>query len=148
MIKLTIELVPKTSWYNNVRSKISKSEWDVIRNLSYKLAGHKCEICSATGRMECHEIWEYNETDLIQRLTGFVCLCKDCHRVKHPGLAKLKGEELLVEQQLMKVNNMTEYEAINYLMESFKTWENRNRYKWMIDISYVNEYLQLNSGKL
>ena len=32
-MKLTIELVPSTSWYNNV----TKNEWDIIRKKSYEL---------------------------------------------------------------------------------------------------------------
>ena len=29
-MKLTIELVPQTAWYSNVRSNVSKAEWDVF----------------------------------------------------------------------------------------------------------------------
>lgn len=30
-MKLEIELVPKTSWWNNLRKILPKSEWDKIR---------------------------------------------------------------------------------------------------------------------
>ena len=66
--KLTIELVPQTSWYTNVRSNVSKEQWDVIRKKCYAQANNVCEICGDTGKnqgykhnVECHEIWEYNE---------------------------------------------------------------------------------------
>lgn len=43
--KLTIELVPGTSFFNNVRSAVTTSEWNVIKKKCYKKAGYKCEIC-------------------------------------------------------------------------------------------------------
>ena len=59
-MKLTIELVPQTAWYSNVRSNVTKSEWDVLRKACYKAAGYKCEVCSGKGPkhpVECHEMW-------------------------------------------------------------------------------------------
>jgi 5-methylcytosine-specific restriction endonuclease McrA len=53
---LTIELVPKTAWYTNVRSNVSKKEWDRIRKKSYQNAGHVCEICGDTGLNQNHSI--------------------------------------------------------------------------------------------
>ena len=32
-MKLTIELVPSTAWYSNVRSNVSKEEWDKIHDI-------------------------------------------------------------------------------------------------------------------
>ena len=61
--KLTIELVPKTSWFTNLRSLVSKEQWDKIRNKVYWKAGYKCEICGSKGPkwpVECHEIWHYD----------------------------------------------------------------------------------------
>jgi hypothetical protein len=48
-MKLTIELVPKTSWYSNVRSNVSKDEWDKIKKKCYIKANYKCEICNGIG---------------------------------------------------------------------------------------------------
>ncbi len=42
--KLTIELVPSTSWYKNMRS-ISPKSWDLIRSSIYKRAKYRCEVC-------------------------------------------------------------------------------------------------------
>ena len=41
---LTIELVPSTSHYTNVRTILPKKEWDRLRKESYKKANYKCEI--------------------------------------------------------------------------------------------------------
>ena len=145
--KLEIELVPETCWYSNVRSEVSKSTWDKLRKECYKRANHKCEICSDTGLnqgfkwpVECHEIWHYDDNKKHQKLIGLISLCPHCHKVKHPGLASMKGETHIVISQLMKVNNISRLEANEYLSQSFKIFENRSRYKWSSDISYIDNY--------
>jgi 5-methylcytosine-specific restriction endonuclease McrA len=145
--KLTIELVPKTAWYTNVRSNVSKSEWDRIRSKSYTLANNVCEICGETGKsqgykhnVECHEIWEYDDTNKKQTLIGLVSLCVFCHKCKHPGLAQINGELNIVINQLMKVNNITKNDAEKLLDEAFNLWRERSKHKWTLDISYIENY--------
>jgi hypothetical protein len=144
---LTIELVPKTSWYTNVRSHVSPEEWDIIRKKSYTFADNKCEICGDNGtnqgvrhRVECHEIWHYDDEKKKQTLKGMISLCPNCHKTKHVGLAQLRGEEDIVVRQLMKVNNMTEDEAYDYIDRSGQKWIERSQYDWELDISILNEY--------
>jgi hypothetical protein len=144
-MKLTIELVPRTSWYNNVRSNVSKSQWDEIRSDTYTNAKHKCEVCGDTGKnqgyihnVECHEIWEYDVYNHLQTLKGFVALCPLCHKTKHPGLAQINGEENLVISQLMKVNGMDEFEANNYLHDVMLIWDERSVFEWTVNISYLS----------
>lgn len=146
--KLTIELVPETSWYNNVRSNVSKEEWDYIRKKCYKKANYKCEICGQTGKsqgfkhpVECHEIWDYNDDLKIQKLTGLIALCPHCHKVKHSGLALMQGETEIVINQLMEVNKMNPTEALEYLNKAFALWEYRNNFDWDLDITYLDKYL-------
>lgn len=148
-MKLTIELVPSTCWYSNVRSNVTKEQWDVIRKKSYKLAENKCEICKDTGRnqgvkhfVECHEIWEYDDKNKKQRLIGLIALCPFCHKTKHVGLAQINNEEEIVIKQLMKVNEMTREDAVNYIKESFVVWSERSMHEWELDISYIDEYLK------
>lgn len=76
-MKLTIELVPATSWGNNLRSRLPKKSWNAIRKRVYKEADFKCEICGGVGKrhpVECHEVWEYDDVNHIQSLVGFVAL--------------------------------------------------------------------------
>jgi hypothetical protein len=140
--KLTIELVPQSSWYNNVRSNVSKNEWDRIRKKSYKLANSRCQICGLFLPLECHEIWQYDDDTCIQKLIGLIALCRDCHRVKHPGLARIRGEEQKVLSQLRKINKMAMLEAIKYLEESFKKYEERSLKTWKLDTNYLKEYMK------
>ena len=86
--KLTIELVPATSWYANLRKLIPKADWDKLRRQVYARYGHRCGVCGASNtRLNCHEIWKYEQRKRIQRLLGFIALCDLCHHVKHIGLA-------------------------------------------------------------
>jgi len=147
--KLTIELVPETAWYSNVRSNVTRTEWDKLRKECYRRAGHKCEICSSTGLVqgfkwpvECHEIWDYNDETHIQKLIGLISLCPLCHKVKHPGLAGIRGESDLVIKQLMHVNEMSKYDATRYVSSAFRIFEQRSEHKWECDITYLNNYLQ------
>jgi len=145
--KLTIELVPQTCWYTNVRSNVSKSEWDTLRNICYDRANHICQVCGSSGKnqgykhnVECHEIWQYDDVNKIQTLTGLVALCPVCHKCKHAGLAQIKGESNIVINQLTKVNNISEKKAIEYLNKTFKIWKERSQHNWSLDISLINDY--------
>jgi len=57
--RLTVELVPSTCWYTNVRSNVSKAVWDRLRRRVATDAGKSCEICGGRGGrwpVECHEV--------------------------------------------------------------------------------------------
>jgi 5-methylcytosine-specific restriction endonuclease McrA len=145
-MKLTIELVPQTAWYSNVRSNVTRGEWDKIKKESYQKADHKCEVCGDVGtnqgfrhKIECHEIWDYNDETHKQTLTGMVSLCPRCHSTKHYGLAQIKGKEKEVKKHLMTVNQIDKDEAEKYVEESFMVWEERSKFEWELDISYLNE---------
>ncbi len=146
-MKLTIELVPRTSWYNNVRSNVSDERWNELRTHSYNKAKFCCEICDETGedqgfdhKVECHEIWEYDEYKHVQRLAGLIALCPLCHKVKHAGLAQMQGDlDKVVIPQLMKVNNMSEFDANNYFYDSIDIWNDRSVFEWNVDISWLEK---------
>jgi hypothetical protein len=148
MEKLTIELVPTTSWYDNVRNVVSKEKWDVIRFTSYRLANNKCEICDDTGKnqgynhnVECHEIWEYNDKTNMQTLVEFISLCPYCHKTKHAGLAEVNGELDIVYNQLIKINDMSLVEAKDYVQQAFKLYVKRSIVTWGVDIKYIDKFL-------
>lgn len=153
-MKLTVELVPKTCWYTNVRSNVTPDEWDVIRKKCYKEAGNKCEICGDTGKnqgvkhnVECHEIWDYDDENRIQKLIGLIALCPYCHKSKHVGLAQMNGEEHIVIEHLAKVNNITISEAVGHIDDSFMIWDERSKHKWELDISYLETYMMDDNDK-
>jgi len=90
--KLSIELVPKTVWYKNLRNMVKRSVWDNLRRGAYAKYGYRCGICGASKQqLNCHEIWDYDDETHIQTLTGFIALCNLCH---HQYLRQLSGETI------------------------------------------------------
>ncbi len=140
--KLTIELVPETSWFSSVRSKVSKKDWDIIRRDVYKKADYKCEICGGVGErypVACHEIWKYYDDSNIQRLYGFISLCPSCHEVKHMGFANVRDRGDIATEHLAKVNNWPANDASRYVKAAFKKWCERSTFEWEIDLSLLDE---------
>ena len=141
---LTIELVPSTCWYSNVRSELTRAQWDQLRKASYQKAGYVCEICGGHGPkhpVECHEIWEFNDDARTQKLTGLISLCPRCHEVKHIGLAGKRGRSREARSQLAKVNNWSLAQAQQYIDDSFVVWSKRSEHEWTLDISWVEDNL-------
>ena len=86
-MKLGINLIPKSSWYKNLRSEFSKKRWDVLRKECYKKANYICEACGGKGDkwpVECHEVWDFSKIG-IQKLIRLIALCPLCHKCQHPG---------------------------------------------------------------
>src|SRR5665213_3542260 len=136
MKPLGINLIPRTSWYNNLRSMFSKEDWDILRKDCYKKAGYVCEICGGRGDkwpVECHEIWDFSEWG-VQKLVRLIALCPLCHKCQHPGLAQINGEFEDCVKHYMAVNKVSEKEARKDFNEAFKVWQERNETDWELDI--------------
>lgn len=137
-LKLTIELVPSTSWWKNLRAKIEKEKWDEVRRSTYAKYDYKCGICGSKGRMNCHELWEYNDVSHVQKLKGFIALCDMCHHVKHIGLVGILASEGKLDydgvvQHFMRVNNCTREKFEKHKNKAFEIWEERSKYKWKLE---------------
>ena len=148
---LSVELVPSTCWFSNVRDHVPKKTWDSLRKSTYKKANYHCEICGGRGNkwpVECHEIWHYDDINHLQTLLGLTSLCPSCHRVKHIGLAGLQGHADEAEAHLTKVNGWNSDETDNYLESVWNTWEERSSHQWTFDLSHLLAYgIQINSKR-
>jgi hypothetical protein len=147
---LTIELVPKTAWFSNLRSELTPSQWTTCKNFVRKRSGDRCEICGGRGPrwpVECHEIWNYVDVTRVQRLDGLIALCPDCHMVKHIGMAEVRGLMPEALMHLMKVNEWDEGDAYQYVALSFQIWAERSRYDWDLDISWLEAHLRITPGR-
>jgi len=138
-MKLEIELVPKTSWWNNLRKSLHKSEWDKIRKKIYSDYNHRCGICGDSSRISCHEIWSYNDDKHIQRLDGFIALCNMCHHVKHIGLAGILANKGRLDydkvvEHFMHVNDCSQNDFLTHRAEAFQIWEERSQHQWDIEL--------------
>ena len=146
MGRLTVELIPRTLFFSNVRTLLPKKYWNIIRKDSYDKADNKCEICGDTGKnqgyghnVECHEIWDYNEEKKVQKLLGLVSLCPKCHQVKHFGRTSAIGKQPEAFKHMEKVNNWNHKQCLDHLKVAMSEWMERSKYKWFIDLSYLNE---------
>jgi 5-methylcytosine-specific restriction endonuclease McrA len=145
-IKLTVELIPKTCHYSNVRTSIKSSDWDKIRLYIYEKAQYKCEICGDTGlkqgykhSVECHEIWKYNDKKKIQKLIGFMALCPLCHQVKHAGRSMAMGKQNQLIQRIRKINQWDQSRVDQYLAESFEVNKERSTHEWALDLKLISK---------
>lgn len=137
-LKLTIELVPETSWCNNIRNTVSKSVWDHIRKKAYSEYHNKCGICGVSGQLSCHEIWDYDDTTHVQSLKGFIALCNPCHMIKHIGMAGILAKQGKLDlnklmQHFIAVNNCDSKEFEKHVGMAFDAWEKRSKYQWSIN---------------
>lgn len=150
-MKLTIELVPQTAWFKNLRSLLTASEWDTVRKKCYREANYCCEICGGVGPnhpVECHEKWEYDHVNHVQTLTGLIALCPACHEVKHIGFASVRGRYYEALEHLAKVNGWILEEARDYAENAMNEWEERSRHQWKLNTEFLNEYKKEESEKL
>jgi hypothetical protein len=144
--KLTVELIPSTCHFSNVRTTVTPKEWDKIRHLSYEAADHKCEICGNIGtkqgykhKVECHEIWEYDDVNHIQKLIGLISLCPKCHQVKHIGRAIAIGKKDECYRHLIYVNKWTIEQVQNHVLTSFELHKERSKHEWTLDLSLLTK---------
>lgn len=142
--KLTIELIPTTCHFSNVRTMVTPKDWDKLRFASYELANNKCQICGDNGlnqgykhKVECHEIWEYDDINHIQKLTGLISLCPTCHQVKHIGRAIAIGKQKECFKQLAKINNWNQEQILLHITSSFELHKKRSKFQWTLDISIL-----------
>lgn len=140
-VKLTIELVPRGAWFNNLRAILPSWQWDRLREHTYRRVGYQCEICGGTGQshpIECHEKWEYNDEKHVATLVGLYGLCPACHECKHMGLAQMRGRLSIAKEHLVKVNGISHRQATLMIKDAFRVWEERSRYEWEVDITWCH----------
>jgi hypothetical protein len=147
-LKLEIELVPSTVWYSSLYRLLPREVWNNIRNEIIKENGRKCQICGETeGVMNMHEIWNYDDRKRIQKLEGFILLCKMCHHVKHIGLAGILASQGKLDydkvvEHFCKVNKCTETEFEEHEAKAFEVWQKRSKHQWKQDFGKYDKFVQ------
>ncbi len=141
--KLTIELVPKGQWGTNLRSELTRGEWNRLRRATYVAADYRCEVCGGVGPthpVECHERWRYDEGTKTQHLDGLIALCPSCHEVKHIGRTQAIGRMEQAIGHLMEVNEWGADRALEYIDEAFQAWHRRSQEDWSLDLSWLTTH--------
>lgn len=137
--RLTAELVPYSCKYISMRQLMTKEDWDSVRKRTYADAGGVCSICSASGRLYCHEIWVYNDEMLVQTLAGFEALCNMCHHVKHiNSIQRMAAKGQLdyddVRAHFCKVNRCQPSAFDAHVDVVLTQRDQRSRVRWTTDL--------------
>jgi hypothetical protein len=147
-MNLTAELVPSTVWYSSLYRLLPSDVWNSIRNGIIAKNGRKCQICGETqGTMNLHERWNYDDINHVQKLEGFILLCRMCHHVKHIGLAGILANEGKLDynevvRHFCKVNGCFEKEFAKHVDDAFRIWGKRSQYPWTQDFGEYEKYLK------
>lgn len=144
--KLAVELVPATTWWDNLRRIIPRTEWDRIKSQVFMAAGSRCEICGGRGKrwpLECHERWRYDDDAHVQHLDGLIALCPNCHHAKHLGFAKVKGWFDGTMYHLQRVNGWDHDTTVAHANAAFAVWAERSKHEWTVEASAVERQFGL-----
>jgi len=137
---LNISLIPKSTWYDNVRSRVSRDKWNAIRAYFMK---RSCQYCGYKGKLFCHEVWTYDDVNHVQILLGFETMCFLCHSVHHLGLAGVMArcgdlDMNVLIKHYCDVNGCTEEDFKQDRREAFELWQERSQCVWTLDLSYLD----------
>lgn len=125
--------------YKNVRAILSPDNWQAVAKISYRNSGFKCDICHIKGKLECHEIWQFDDRNLTQKLIGLTSLCSDCHRVKHIGLARKMGYYKTTIKHMAKVNKISITQAERYVQYA-EIEVKKRKGDYALDLTYLNSF--------
>lgn len=142
--KLNFELVPDGCWYSNLRSILSKPQWDYIKADAKARADGKCVICGKkTDKLDAHEKWSYNVKTQTQKLEDVIAVCKDCHAVIHIGRTSLKGNVERAEDRYMKINGVSYAEMKKDLSIANEIHKERNKVgEWKLDLTWLKKFIE------
>lgn len=152
-LKLEIELVPSTVWESSLYRLLERRVWNDIRDGIIKERGRMCQICGEKeGVMNLHEMWKYDDVKHVQKLEGFILLCKMCHHVKHIGLAGILASQGKLDygkvvEHFCNVNKCTDAVFMNHKAEAFNTWEKRSGHQWKQDFGEYERFVELDVRK-
>jgi hypothetical protein len=144
-----IDLIPANSWNKSLAKKWHGSKWDNIRKREYKRAHYKCELCGSGNRkLICHEKWNFDDVNHVQKLVGYEVVCEDCNLVMHLGYAGVVGKMELALSQLMKLTGYNQRRINELVEEIFDEWSRRSKFTWKIDVSLENKDAESEQIKL
>ena len=130
--KLTIDLLPKGAWNNDLSKTLSQKDWNILREFCYKKANHKCQICGErTDDLDAHEVWQFDEKNKTQTLKDIIGVCSKCHGVIHFRNSVRLGYGELAKKHFLKVNQCSEMEFASHLHKALIEYDQRNKiFRW------------------
>lgn len=85
---LTMPNVPKPLHSLAPRTIMGATAWKEAREACYEACNRHCEVCGAEcgpGKMDAHELYDYDFEKCEARFNRLVGLCKSCHGIIHSG---------------------------------------------------------------
>ena len=136
---LHIELIPQPCWFINLRTQVSKKDWDKIRHGVYDQQKMICAKCHEKKEvLEAHEVWNYDEKAHVQKLVDIIGVCKKCHCVIHFGRTQMMGYGQDAIQHYLDVNHATMVDFEIERLQAQEKWLRRNKITdWKLDVSFV-----------
>lgn len=148
MRPLRIDLVPSTAWWSNVRSQVTRSQWEKCKRFARAQANGKCAICKkgSPRPLETHEIWAYDDEHQIQTLAELVAICYSCHRVLHIGRSETvypATEVFRLKLHMAEVNRWVGMDAQERveaaIANAYAIWSIRSTWQWGLDVSLLTD---------
>lgn len=132
--KLTIDLLPKGAWGNDLSKTLSKKDWDTLREACYARSNHRCAICGASGiDLDAHEVWEFDIKTKTQTLKDIIALCSACHGVKHMRNSERIGYGDSAKAHFIKVNRCSDVAFAGHYAEAQMLFDQLNEIeRWKI----------------
>jgi len=139
--ELYIDMIPKTSYFKNVRSLFNESDWNLIRHHIYNRSYYRCECCGIKKfkYLDAHERWIYDYETKKQKLIRIIALCRLCHQATHFGHSKKTKNIEKIREHIKKVRGITEEELELHIKQAYDIWRERNKINWIIDTSIIND---------
>ena len=139
--KLFIDMIPKTSYFKNVRNLFTDTDWNLIRHHIYERVEYKCECCGKKKNkyLEAHERWDFNFETNTQKLVRIIALCKMCHASTHYGHSKRTKNIDKINEHIKKINNFDDKQLDEHIKEAYDIWKKRNKINWKLDFSIITD---------
>ena len=138
--ELFIDMIPKTSYFKNVRSLFKESDWNLIRHHIYNRTNNRCECCGCKRSkfLEAHERWIFDFENKTQKLIRIIALCKLCHQATHYGRSKVFKDITKINEHIKKVRGFSDEELQLHIKDAYANWKERNKINWIIDTSIIS----------
>ena len=144
-LKVVIDPVPRPLWTENLRHRLTQTQWKKLRQSVIAERGLTCETCGKveveSRRISAHEEWRYDTSTepAVAYLTGIKLSCWLCHAVEHIGFAhqlSLTGVPHALEAAIahfMKLNGVGRDVFEEHKDAAFDEWHRRNALTWRVD---------------
>ena len=137
-LRLPIDPMPGESRLATLAKLLPPTQWDQVRRSAYRRASYRCQGCGCTGRLYCHEVWQFNPATGYQWLRGFQALCELCHETKHITFLHGGGRHDELLQHFMQVNRLTRDEALSYVQQAHARQRELDQRHWIVNFGDYN----------